>query len=346
MNMKLRFLSAAALACWAIACSSPKQDTGPATYTFRGPTMGTYFMVRVVAQELTDERLTSLQALIEGELEAINAKMSTYMADSELSRFNSESETTAYDVSPAMIEVMTEAREVWQTTGGAYDITIGPLVNAWGFGAEESRPELDPPTVQGLLDQTGFDKLEIDAEANTLRKQRPDLYCDLSSIAKGYAVDRIASALASEQLEDVWVEVGGEVRASGASGEGRPWRLGIERPQLEPGTLQRIVPLENMSVATSGDYRNYRERNGVRFSHIIDPRTGWPIRHPLASVSVIHSRCMIADALATALMVMGPEEGWELALREDLAVLFLIRDGDDFVERATPKFDALTTPEL
>ncbi len=323
------------------ACSPATEDQGPSTYTFRGPTMGTYFMVKVVAEGLSSDRLEALQDLIEGELADVNAKMSTYIEESELSLFNRHRETSPFSISPSVIEVMTEARAVWQTTSGAYDITVGPLVNAWGFGSEGSRPDLDPAVVRGLLDQVGFAKIEIDADQQTLQKQQPDLYCDLSSIAKGYAVDRITDALAAEQLANLWVEVGGEVRATGHGGEGRSWRLGIERPELEPGALQRIVPLGDASVATSGDYRNYRERDGARFSHIIDPRTGWPIRHRLASVSVVHPRCMVADALATALMVMGPEEGWELALREDLAVLFLIRDGSNFIERMTPKFEAL-----
>ncbi len=312
------------------------------TYSFRGSTMGTYFVVKVVAEDLAAARVTALQELIEGELADVNAKMSTYLEDSELSRFNRHQQTSPFPVSPSVIEVMAEARTVWQATGGAYDITVGPLVNAWGFGSEGSRSDLDPSTVAEILSSVGFAKVEIDTEQQFVRKQQPDLYCDLSSIAKGYAVDRITSALASEQLDDVWVEVGGEVRAAGKNENGRSWRLGIERPQLEPGALQRIVPLDDASVATSGDYRNYRERDGARFSHIIDPRTGWPIHHRLASVSVVHPRCMVADALATALMVMGPEEGWELALSEDLAVLFLIRDGNEFIERMTPRFEALS----
>ena len=233
------------------------------------------------------------------------------------------------------------AQEISERTGGAYDVTVGPLVNAWGFGAEESRPDLGGEEIAALLERVGFEQLELDAEERTLRRRRADLYVDLSSIAKGYAVDLVAEALAAEGLGDVWVEVGGEVRAAGRNAEGRAWRLGIERPRLEPGALQRILPLADAAVATSGDYRNYRERDGVRFSHIIDPRSGWPIRHRLASVSVVHERCTVADGLATALLVLGPDEGWEMALADDLAVLFLVRDGDDFAERMTPRFEAL-----
>ncbi len=313
-------------------------------YAFRGSTMGTYYAVKVAAAGLSEERLAEVRAMIEGELEDVNAKMSTWAEDSELSRFNRHTELTPFEVSAATLEVVAAALDVARLTGGAYDVTVGPLVNAWGFGAEGVPPEPNDEEIRSLIDSVGYAKLELDASASTLRKQRGDLYCDLSSIAKGYAVDRVAEALLAAGFGDVWVEVGGEVRAAGRNAEGRVWRLGIERPRLEPGALQRILPLDGAAVATSGDYRNYRERDGARISHIIDPRSGSPVRHQLASVSVVHPRCMIADALATALMVLGPDEGGELARRENLAVLFLVRDGDDFREIMTPAFEALTSP--
>ncbi len=332
------------LGCAALvaACLPGTTEPGRETYAFRGATMGTYYAVKVAAEGLSDERLGEIKAMIEGELEDVNAKMSTWVEDSELSRFNRHAETTPFEVSAATFEVVSAALEIARLTGGAYDVTVGPLVNAWGFGAEGDLPDLSDQEIRRLIDGVGYAKLELEPAASTLRKLRGDLYCDLSSIAKGYAVDRVAEALASAGFSDVWVEVGGEVRAAGGSAEGRAWRLGIERPNLRPGALQRIVPLDDAAVATSGDYRNYRERDGARISHIIDPRSGWPVRHRLASVSVVHPQCMIADALATALMVLGPEEGQELARREDLAVLFLVRDGDDYRELMTPAFEALT----
>lgn len=314
------------------------------TYTFRGATMGTYYAVKVAAIRLSEERRAEVRAMIEGELEDVNVKMSTWVEDSELSRFNRHTETTPFTVSAATFEVVAAALEVARLTGGAYDVTVGPLVNAWGFGAEGVIHEPAAEEIRRLVDSIGYSKLELDPGASTLRKLRGDLYCDLSSIAKGYAVDRVAEALMTAGFGDVWVEVGGEVRAAGRNAGGRVWRLGIERPNLEPGALQRIVPLDGAAVATSGDYRNYRERDGARISHIIDPRSGWPVRHRLASVSVVHPRCMIADALSTALMVLGPEEGAELARREDLAVLFLVRDRNDFREIMTPAFEALISP--
>lgn len=328
------------------ACAAGPEDAAPRhLHTFRGATMGTYYAVKIAAEEaLPPERIEALEAVIEAELADVNGKMSTYLPDSELSRFNRHRETTPFDVSAETFEVVAEALEVGRLAGGALDVTVGPLVNAWGFGAEAPPARLGDAEIAGLLERVGPDKLELDAEGRRLRKLHPELYVDLSSIAKGYGVDRVFEALRAEGPGDLWVEIGGEVRAAGSNAEGRAWRLGIERPQFEPGALQRIVPLCDAAVATSGDYRNYRERDGARFSHIIDPRTGWPIRHRLASVSVVDPRCARADALATALMVLGPEDGFELAVREGLAALFLVRDGDGFSERLTPAFEALIRP--
>ena len=322
-------------------CAPGSLESARQTYVFRGATMGTYYSVKVMAQELPRDRLDGLQVLIEAELEDVNAKMSTWDEASEISRFNRHRETTPFAVSASTLEVMAEASALWELTGGALDITLGPLIDAWGFGAAESVPDLDTAKVTELLSMIGADQLEIDRASVTLRKLQPDLECNVSSIAKGYAVDRVTEALIGEGLSDVWVEVGGEVRAVGKNAEGRIWRLGIERPDQTSGGLQRIVPLDGGAMATSGDYRNYKERDGERFSHILDPRTGWPIRHRLASVSVIHPKCMTADGLATGLLTLGPEEGFELARRENLPVLFLIREGDDFIEKMTPAFETL-----
>ncbi len=329
------------MALLAAACA---RDTKPGreTYAFRGATMGTYYAVKVAASGLSEERLAEVRTMIESELEDVNAKMSTWVEDSELSRFNRHAETTPFQVSAATFEVVSAALEVARLTGGAYDVTVGPLVDAWGFGATGEVPDPSDEEIRRLIDSVGHGKLELDPAASALRKLRGDLSCDLSSIAKGYAVDRVAEALSAVGFGDLWVEIGGEVRAAGRNGEGRLWRLGIERPQLEPGALQRIVSLDGATAATSGDYRNYREHQGARISHIIDPRNGSPVHHRLASVTVVHPQCMIADALATGLMVLGPEEGRELARREELAVLFLVREGDGFREVMTPAFEALT----
>ncbi len=306
-----------------------------------GPTMGTFFSVRIPG-ELGSEEQQRFRKLIHDELSAVDARMSTYRDDSELSVLNAAVSTEPFDVSEPLYEVLSAALNISEQTGGAYDITIGPVVNAWGFGPGGLEPEgVSPEDISELLKRVGYRKLRLDAEQHQVRKEQPDLYLDLSSIAKGYAVDRVARALEGEGVASYWVEVGGEVRVAGHNREGIPWRLGIERPQLAPGSVQRILHLDGHAVATSGDYRNYREVDGERYSHILDPRTGWPIRHRLASVSVVHPSCMIADGLATALLVMGPEEGFELALQNDLAAFFVARKGQGFEERATPAFEEL-----
>ncbi len=219
------------------ACVPGSTEPVREAYAFRGATMGTYYAVKVATVGLSEERLAEVRAMIEGELEGVNSRMSTWSQDSELSRFNRHDETTPFAVSTATFEVVQAALEVARLTGGAYDVTVGPLVDAWGFGSQGDQPEPSAEEIGQLLERVGYAKLELDPSASALRKLRGDLSCDLSSIAKGYAVDRVAEALAAAGFTDVWVEVGGEVRAAGRSAGDRAWRLGIERPRLEPGAL-------------------------------------------------------------------------------------------------------------
>ncbi len=337
-----------ALGLLATSCAPPATDERPLV-AFEGETMGTYYRVKIAGEEMTEDRRRTLHEAAVEEMEAVNSSMSTYLEDSEISRFNRHPEASPFVVSAETFEVMRTAVEISEKTGGAFDVTVGPLVEAWGFGPRSTPTgELDPRPLAdlelaSLLGRIGYDKLVLDEAASTVSKSLDELHCDLSGIAKGYAVDRVAERLGSLGIAAYWVEIGGEVRAAGTNAHGKPWRLGIERPQLLPGAVQRIVPLEDLAVATSGDYRNYREIDGERYSHLIDPRDGLPIRHHLASVSVFHRRCAVADAWATALMVIGEEEGYELAAEENLAVLFLVRDGDEVVELGTPAFWTLTS---
>lgn len=309
--------------------------------------MGTTYTVKVVEPGLDRSRLEDIRHLIEARLEDVNQKMSHYQEDSELSRFNQLSETTPFSVSPETYEVFRQAIELSTLTDGALDITVGPLVDAWGFGPQ-SRPERIPTDehIQALLQKTGYEKLELDSNALSLRKTEPQLRCDLSAIAKGYGVDRVADALAEEGLQSFMVEVGGEVRTHGVNDEGQPWRIGVERPVTTGRVIEKVISLSGWAMATSGDYRNYYEVDGVRYSHMIDPRTGRPITHNLASVSVIDRTCARADGLATALLVLGPEEGYPLAVEEDLAVLFLVHEGGgEFRTLETPAFERLIKPQ-
>jgi thiamine biosynthesis lipoprotein len=305
-------------------------------WAFEGRAMGTVFSVKVVPPADADLTEAEVASAVGAAITDVDHRMSTYRGDSELSRFNRHG-AEPFAASPELVEVMAEAQRVSALSGGAFDITVGPLVDVWGFGPT---PVAAPPgedEISRLLAATGFGRLEVDTATGSLRKADAALRCDLSAIAKGYAVDRAAEALAGLGATGYMVEIGGEVRAAGRTGDGAVWRIGIERPQLERGGVWGVVELTDTALATSGDYRNYYERDGVRISHTIDPRTGRPITHALASVTVVHPSCMTADALATALNVLGPEAGPDLAAREGIAALFLVREpGGAFVERASP----------
>lgn len=311
-------------------------------YLLAGETMGTTYNVKVVLPPGSkSDAVDKAKTAVDAALEKVNALMSTWRPDSELSRFNQFSETTPFKVSPETIEVFELSQAVSEASSGTFDITVGPLVNAWGFGPDD-RTLTGPSEAElaALRERVGYRNLTIDPAALTLRKARPDIYCDLSAVAKGYGVDCVAKTLEGLGLHDYMVEVGGEVRTRGTK-NGASWRIAIERPLIGGRDIERVVamPVAGLSMATSGDYRNYYEVDGVRLSHTIDPRTGRPITHNLASASVLCATCAEADAYATALMVLGPDEGFALACKLDLAALLIIREApDQFVEKATPAF--------
>jgi thiamine biosynthesis lipoprotein len=307
-----------------------RQPNGPELgdqWVLTGRTMGTAFTVKLVVPPELAVRQDDVETTIRDAVDAVDTAMSTYREDSELSLFNRHG-TEPFEVSESMIEVVSEAQRVAELSAGAFDITVGPLVDAWGFGPDAVGDPPDADTLAALQVATGFQMLEVDPARRTLRKESAAIRCDLSAIAKGYAVDRVALGLTALGLADFMVEIGGEVRAAGRNAAGEVWRIGIERPEIEGSGLWSAVALVDAAMATSGDYRNYYERDGVRISHTIDPRTGRPVTHRLASVSVIHPSCMTADALATAINVLGPDAGREFVEREALAALFLVRTDD------------------
>ena len=316
----------------------------PAVHVFEGPTMGTTFAVRVVADDLGDARVATLRTTIEQTLAGIDERMSTYRPESEVSRFNRAHTTDPFRVSADTLAVLRHALEISELTDGAFDVTVGPLVDAWGFGPAGEPSAL--PTerdIERLRRRVGFRQLRIEPATSSLRKLVPQLSCDLSALAKGYAVDRVAERLRAEGLGSYLVEVGGEVRAGGLSPRGDAWRVGIERPGPGPPAVQRLVRLRDRALATSGDYRNYYEVAGRRVSHTIDPRSGRPVDHGLASVSVVDPLCVRADAIATALGVLGPDAGYELAVAQGWAALLIVRRDDGTLrERETPAFTALS----
>jgi len=302
-----------------------------------GTTMGTSYHIKLAPTAKID--LTSLKERINSRLVGIDNKMSTYKKDSEVSRFNSYSGGDWVTVSAETMSVINAAQEISQLSNGAFDITVGKLVNLWGFGPTvrvDALPDIN--TIETLLSQVGYYKLELRKTPPAIRKSDKNIYLDLSAIAKGYAVDAIAQLLIENQIDNFLVEIGGEIITHGEKYQHQPWVIGIESPVSQQRSIRKRLILEDVAMATSGDYRNYFEENGVRYSHTIDPTTGYPIKHQLASVTVIDSTCMRADALATAIMVMGPDKGLEFARQQQLAIFMLVKQGDHFIEKHSAAF--------
>lgn len=298
--------------------------------------MGTTYHITLVS-ESPDWAADQLMSDIDSVLERVNDQMSTYRPDSELSRFNRYAAFAPFSVSPDTALVVEEALRLGRMTGGALDVTVGPLVNLWGFGPD-GRPERVPTQreIEHTRQRTGLNKLFTSTHA--LQKREPTLYVDLSAIAKGYGVDVVADYLRDQGIDNFMVEIGGELRTMGFNHKRLDWRIAVEKPVQGSRAIQRIVTPKNNGLATSGDYRNYFEQDGIRYSHTIDPATGKPIDHRLVSVTVVHPSAMTADGLATALMVMGPERGLEFARSKRLAVLIMVKTNQGFVEYNTPEF--------
>ncbi|MCB9780967.1 MAG: FAD:protein FMN transferase [Alphaproteobacteria bacterium] len=293
-----------------------------------GETMGTTWNATVVGPQPPRETADAIQAA----LDAVNGSMSTWLPDSELSQLNAAPAGQAMPVSPELLFVLELSGRVSVESSGAFDVTVGPLVDLWGFGPAEAPSEPDPEALQAARDRVGFPGLVLGV--GTVTKGRDDLHVDLSAVAKGYGVDRVVEVLAARGHSGAFVEVGGEVRVLGVKDDGSVWRAGIERPDGS-AAVQEIVLLGEgpgawPALATSGDYRRYREIDGQRVSHTIDPRTGRPITHGLASVSVLAATCAEADAWATALNVLGPVDGMALAEARGMPVLMITRQGDGF----------------
>ncbi len=315
--------------------------TSPREWVLTGATMGTTYTVKVVVNDGDDAARTRVAEMIDNVLSGVDNAMSTYIESSEVSAFNRHG-AGDFAASSDLLDVVEEAQRVARLSGGAFDITVGPLVDVWGFGPLGATAAPSDETIGRLLAATGFEHLQVDRENGVLRKGLPEVRIDLSAIAKGFAVDRVGDALIGEGHVEFMVEVGGEVRASGRNVERRVWRIGIERPEDDGREVFAAIPLSDLALATSGDYRNFVIRDGVRVSHTIDPRLGRPISHDLASVSVLHASCMTADALATAVEVLGPVEGVALATSHDIPALFLVRmDDGSFEELRSPMWSVL-----
>lgn len=309
-----------------------------------GPVFGTTYHISVVLPE-DRQRLEALAQGIDDALDGVDASMSTWREDSELSKLNRLKDQSHWiPVSEPLFEVLARSDEISRLTDGAFDVTIGPVVNLWGFGPQ-ARPEHVPSDedLARALASTGFKNLSLQTNPPAVKASKTQ-YIDLSAIAKGYGVDVVARYLDSEGVKAYLVEIGGEVRTQGKKPDGSVWRLAIEQP-AEGGEqkVSRIITLPSRAMATSGDYRNYYESEGRRFSHTIDPETGKPITHNLASVTVITDDSMSADALATGFTVMGYERAAELATRENIAAYFIVRTKNGFETHQTPAFSSYIT---
>jgi len=303
--------------------------------------MGTQFSVKLAAGDAVSDAIW-LEKDIKAALADVEQMMSTYLPGSETSRFNSSTSTDWQGVSEEFCLSVEEALAISTLTGGSFDITVGPLVNLWGFGPGDIIDE--PPAdedISTMLESVGYEHLQADCAQPALKKDIAELTLDMSAIGKGYATDRVAAILNESDIENYLVEIGGELRLRGHNADNAKWAIGIEAPLPNQRRPHTILRLSDTAMATSGDYRNYFEADGTRYSHTIDTRTGWPVTHSLASVTVVDEDGYRADALATALLVMGPDAGMELATRESMAVLFLLRTESGIEELSTPAFEQL-----
>lgn len=312
-------------------------DRTPEAYRFEGPIFGTGYHVTVYG-DFSDRQLASLKDGIDDALEDVDRLMSTYKPESELSRFNAAPVGEPFALSPPTAQVIDEAIEIGELSNGAFDVTVGAAVNLWGFGPDK-RPDEIPSDeeIAEALEEVDFRALHLNG--NRLTKTKP-VYVDLSGIAKGYGVDHVAARLDALGVTSYLVEVGGEIRTRGTKPGGEPWRVAVEKPISRERSVQRVLELEDVAVATSGDYRNYYEEDGRRYSHTIDPRTGRPITHHLASVTVVAEQSSTADGLATALEVLGPKKGMDLANREDIAAYFIVKTDEGFTTELSDAFHA------
>jgi len=332
--VSLIFLSMAFL----VACG----DKPDPTMTLSGHSMGTTFSVIIVdpAPELS---LDTLRSQIQRRLDQIEMLASTYRDSSEISKFNLSVSTDWIAVPDELCAMVSAAAKIGRETGGAFDITVGPLVDLWGFGPGPMRNEppldRDIETARGYV---GYSKLGIDCKLGALRKPVAAMTINLSGWAKGYAVDQLAELLESAGLSNFLVEVGGEIKVRGHNAENRRFAIAIESPSRNTKDDLAIIHVSDSGLATSGGYRNFFEFEGNAYSHTIDPRTGRPVQHKLSAVTVVHTSTAYADAVATALLVLGPEEGMALANKFGIAAYFAIATDEGLEYRSSDAFGPAT----
>lgn len=328
----------AGLASVAFAAAG-RLEGAPPVPALSGRAMGTTWSVKWIQPERPIESAIVARRVAD-RLEQLEQQFSTYRPDSELSRFNRASRTDWIPVSPALAAAAARAREISELTGGAFDVTVAPLLQLWGFGPYRGRDTWPAAAeITAARAGVGWRQLEARLDPPALRKTVPAVSADFSSLAKGFAVDQLSAQLSSLGLSNHLVQIGGDLKATGPGSSGQGWRVAIEQPIENASTVARVLTLSNQALSTSGDHRNIVTLGGRRAGHILDPRTGLPAASGLAAVSVIDASCATSSALATGLFVLGPEGGHALAVQKNLACLCLVREGATLVQRATPEFE-------
>jgi len=341
--MDMTFFRAALLgACVLLSgCDSAITPATPASTAtvLDGKTMGTFWRVSVIGVD--EAKAEALRAKVQAQLDADDRLLSTWKNDSALMRFNHAADTRPWPVSEAMADIVTLSLRIGAKTHGAMDITVGPLVNLWGFGPDKQPVATpDAQAIAAAKARTGLQHLQVINQSGRqfLQKDIPDLFVDLSTVGEGYAADHLARLMEQEGISRYLVSVGGALVSRGMNGEGKPWRVAIQKPTDQENAVQAIVDINGHGISTSGSYRNYYELDGKRISHVIDPQTGQPITHKLVSVTVIAPTALEADGWDTGLMVLGPEKAQQVVREQGLAVYMIVKEGEGFKTWMSPQF--------
>lgn len=341
--MDMTFFRAALLGACVLfsGCDSATTPATPASTAtvLDGKTMGTFWRVSVIGVD--EAKARALRAKVQAQLDADDRLLSTWKNDSALMRFNHATDTRPWPVSEAMADIVTLSLRIGAKTHGAMDITVGPLVNLWGFGPDKQPVATpDAQAIAAAKARTGLQHLQVINQSGRqfLQKDIPDLFVDLSTVGEGYAADHLARLMEQEGISRYLVSVGGALVSRGMNGEGKPWRVAIQKPTDRENAVQAIVDINGHGISTSGSYRNYYELDGKRISHVIDPQTGQPITHKLVSVTVIAPTALEADGWDTGLMVLGPEKAQQVVREQGLAVYMIVKEGEGFKTWMSPQF--------
>ncbi|MFE8049430.1 FAD:protein FMN transferase ApbE [Brenneria goodwinii] len=320
--------------------NAPHTDLRP-LLTIEGKTMGTFYSVKISGEQ--KESKEQLQQEIDALLEQANNEISTYRNDSTLSKFNQYRGNAPQPISNGMADIILAAQRIGRATDGAMDITVGPLVNLWGFGPQKQPTQIpSQQQIDEARQKIGLNHLKLlsDEQGEWIQKDLPDLYVDLSTLGEGYGADLLTQLMARKGITNYLVSVGGAISSRGVNAEGVPWRVAIQKPTDQENAMQAAVNLQGYAISTSGSYRNYFEQNGQRYSHVIDPATGKPITHQLVSVTVIAPTALEADGWDTGLMVLGGEKALKLAEQQGLAVYLITKTDKGFHTEMTPQFQS------